>query len=183
MRERLDRLALRVAAFPTKLVFSGGRRRMAMRLVEHVFGSRLDPGLSHRLHDLAHRDAVDHLMVKSAEVQRRRFRARTANGEEVAIALPRDQSLYDGAVIALEEAYALVVRVSQPRWLRCVPRDVQAALELAYNAGNLHWKVKFDGGALLIAQEGPHEAYRARLTRLLDAGSVTMEPAATGEAC
>jgi len=154
-----------------------------MRLVEHVFGSRLDPDLSDRLHDLAHRDAVDRLVVKSAEVQRRRFRARTTKGEEVAVALPREQSLYDGAVLALEEAYALIVQVSQPRWLRCVPRDIQAALELAYNAGNLHWRVKFDGGALLIAQEGPADAYQARLKRLLDAGSLTMEPAATGEAC
>ena len=53
-----------------------------MRLVEHVLGSRLDEPLCSRLHELEHRDRIDHLEVRSAEIQRRRFRGRTARGDE-----------------------------------------------------------------------------------------------------
>ncbi len=144
-----------------------------MRLIEHVLGNRTDAALAERLHRLDHRGALDSLTIKAAETERRRFRAVTERGEDVAIALPRDQGLHDGAVLALEEDWALVVRVSTPRWLRLVPRDAAAAIELGYNAGNLHWRVKFDGPALLVALEGPPEAYRVRLQRMIDAGAVT----------
>ena len=80
-------------------------------------------------------------------------------------------------MLACEADYALLVAVPQTHWLRFAPRDTAAALELAYNAGNLHWRVKFDGAVLLVAQEGPTEAYRARLRRLLDTGAVTLETA------
>ena len=43
--------------------------------------------------------------------------------EEIAIALPRDQTLHDGAVLVLEPDHAIVVRVAAPRWLRFVPRE------------------------------------------------------------
>jgi urease accessory protein len=155
-----------------------------MLLVDHVLGSRLDDSVAERLHRLEHRDRVDHLEVRSAEIQRRRFRARTTKGEDVAIALPRDECLFDGAVLALDDDYALLVRVPQPRWLRLTPRDVAAALELAYNAGNLHWRVKFDGATLLVAQEAALEAYKARLVRLLGDGRVCLaEPSCEPDAC
>ena len=93
-------------------------------------------------------------------------------GKRCAIALPRDQRLHDGAVLIVEADYALLVQVTTPRWLRCVPRDAAAALELGYHAGNLHWRVEFDGAALMVALEGPPVAYRARLRHMIDAGSI-----------
>ena len=146
-----------------------------MRLIESIVGSRSDEVLAERLHRLDHRGALDHLAVKAAETERRRFRAVSERGVEVAVALPRDQTLHDGAVLVLEEDWALVVQVATPRWLRLVPRDTAAAVELGYAAGNLHWRVKFDGAVLLVAQEGPAEAYRARLRRMIDAGAVRVE--------
>ncbi len=146
-----------------------------MRLIEHVIGTRHDAALSDALHHLAHRDLVDVLAIESAELQRRRFRAVTARGEDVAIALPRDQTLHDGAVLVLEPDHALLVRVSTPRWMRIVPRDAAAALELGYHAGNLHWRVKFDGSSLMVALEGAEEGYRARMRRMIDAAAVTIE--------
>jgi urease accessory protein len=127
------------------------------------------------LHRLEHRDAVDTLVIESAGIQRRRFRATTSRGADVALALSRDQSLYDGAVLVLEENEALVVRVTTPRWLRFVPCSAAAAIELGYSAGNLHWRVRFDGEALLVAMEGSADSYRARLEGLIDAGKVVME--------
>ena len=146
-----------------------------MRLIENIIGSRQDPDLSERLHRLEHRGVVDTLSIRSAEIQRRRFRATTAQGRDVAIALPRGQSLSNGSVLLLEPDYALIVCVETINWIRFVPRDTAAAVELGYSAGNLHWRVKFDGDVLLVAKEGPLEGYLARLAHLRAAGRVTVE--------
>jgi urease accessory protein len=146
-----------------------------MRLIERVLGGSHDEALAEALHRLEHRDAVDTLTIKNAEIDRRRFRATTVRGEDIAVALPRDQTLHDGAVLVLEPDHALVVRVATPRWLRFVPRDAAAAVELGYNAGNLHWRVKFDGPVLMVAVEGPASAYQTRLHRLIESGAVTVE--------
>ena len=155
---------------------AGGRKEPSnVRLIETVIGTRHDAALSEALHRLAHRDLVDVLAIKSAELQRRRFRATTGHGQDIAIALPRDQTLHDGAVLALEPDYALLVRVATPRWLRIVPRDAAAAVELGYNAGNLHWRVKFEGSTLMVALEGAEDGYLARIRRMIDAGAVAIE--------
>ncbi|MCC0807830.1 urease accessory protein UreE [Methylobacterium sp. W2] len=143
-----------------------------MRVIDRIVGSRLDPEIAHRLHHLDHHHAVDILAIDSADIARRRLRATTEGGEDIAIALPREETLFDGAVLILETDRALVVRVGAERWLRLVPGDKAAALELGYHAGNLHWRVRFDGDDLLVALEGPPEDYLARLGDLTESGRV-----------
>jgi len=138
-----------------------------MLLINRVIGSRLEPALSEQIHELEHRRAVDLLKIASADIARRRLRATTSEGAEVAIALPRDQQLFDGAVLVLEADRAIVVRVAEERWLRLQPRGIADAIELGYQAGNLHWRVRFDGEALLVALEGPLDSYLARLGTLM----------------
>ena len=82
-------------------------------------------------------------------------------------ALPRDQRLFDGAVLVLEPDHAVVVRVAQERWLRLQPRAIADAIELGYHAGNLHWRVRIAGEALLVAVEAPMDDYLARLGELI----------------
>jgi len=60
-----------------------------MLRIEQVLGSRLDPALAERIHELEQQDAVDFLTVPIVDVSRHRFRARTQGGTEVAIALTR----------------------------------------------------------------------------------------------
>jgi urease accessory protein len=144
-----------------------------MLWIEQVLGSRLDPALSDRLHDLEHHGAVDLLTVPVADISRRRFRATTKGGTELAIALPRDQRLFDGAVLVLEPDHAVVVRVAQERWMRLQPRAIADAIELGYHAGNLHWRVRFAGEALLVAMEAPMDDYLARLSDLIRDRRVT----------
>ena len=83
--------------------------------------------------------------------------------------------LVDGAVLLLEDTRAIVLRKAQQRWLRLTPRDADAALEAGYCAGNHHWKVRFEPGALLIATQGPAEHYVDRLEHLVDGRSHRME--------
>src|SRR5580700_4703238 len=76
-----------------------------MLRIEQVLGSRLDPALAERIHELEHQGAVDLLTVPVADVARHRLRATTQGGTEVAIALRRDQHLFDGAVLVLADRY------------------------------------------------------------------------------
>ncbi len=134
-----------------------------MRHIERVLGSRAETHLAEALHTLEHRGAVDVLTLAPGDVSRRRMRVRTQGGEDLAIALPRDQTLFDGAVLLLEAGRAIVVRVATERWLQLSPRSIADAVELGYHAGNLHWRVRFAGDTLMVALEAPVEDYIARL--------------------
>jgi urease accessory protein len=136
--------------------------------IDSVVGSRLEADLHERLHRLEHHGAVDELTLATDDMARRRLRATTRGGTELTIALPRDQKLYDGAVLVLEPDRAIVVRAKAERWLRLVPRSIADALALGYHAGNLHWRVRFEGEAVLVALEAPAEQYTSRLGELME---------------
>jgi urease accessory protein len=142
--------------------------------VESVLGSRIDPAFHDKIHDLEHHGAVDFVMIQADDLDRRRLMARTERGEEVAITLPRDQKLYNGAVLVLDAHRAIIVRAGEQLWLRLSPHSASDALELGYHAGNLHWRVRFDGDDLLVAQDGPASAYAARIEPLISAGRVEL---------
>jgi urease accessory protein len=137
-------------------------------------GSRVDAGLHDAIHHLEHHGSVEFVGIAPADLDRRRLLARTDGGEEVAITLPRDQKLYDGAVLVLDDRRAVIVRAGAQRWLRVKPATASDALELGYHAGNLHWRVRFDGSDLLIALEGPADTYAARIAPLVEAGRVSL---------
>lgn len=144
-----------------------------MLIIERILGSRAEPALSESLHVLEHKGLVDALPIDPADIDRRRLRARTQAGTEIAVALPRDVKLYDGAVLLLEPARAIVVRVNAENWLRLTPHSAADALELGYHAGNLHWRVRFDGTSLLVALQAPVDDYLARLGVLVTEHRVT----------
>jgi urease accessory protein len=144
-----------------------------MLLIEQVIGSRFDPELSQAIHELEHRGSVDLLTVAQSDLSRRRFRARTRGGLEVAIALPRQQPLFDGAVLFLDRQRAVVVRMAEQLWLRLKASGVAEAIELGYHAGNLHWRVQFHGDELWVALEAPVEVYLRRIESLLANGRVS----------
>ena len=145
-----------------------------MLRVERVVGSRSDPVIAATIHHLEHHHAVEFVTVAAGDLDRRRLMARTDRGEEVAITLPRNQKLHDGAVLVLDDHRAVIVRAGEQRWLRIAPRSASDALELGYYAGNLHWRVRFDGKDLLVAQDGPASAYAARIEPLVSGGRVKL---------
>ncbi|MCX8253894.1 Urease accessory protein UreE 1 [Beijerinckiaceae bacterium RH AL1] len=150
-----------------------------MILIETVIGDMREPELAAQLHRLEHADAVDTVTLGSADLARRRLRVTSERGADVAIALPRDVVLFNGAVLQLDDSHALIVRAAPTDWLRIIPHGAAAALELGYHAGNLHWRVRFAGSELLVAMDGPRAAYRARIARLVDDGLVTIAETAS----
>lgn len=140
--------------------------KVVTRLTE-IIGSASEEGIAGRLHSLSHRGAVEEIVVEREDLARRRFRATTSAGQECAIALPRSQRLFDGAVLMLDGERAIVVRMAPERWLRLQPVDAAAALTLGYFAGNMHWRVRFDGDVLAVAMDDEDTDYIARLEPLL----------------
>jgi urease accessory protein len=140
--------------------------------IDRILGSRLEREFAERIHTLEHRGAVDLVNLPVADLARRRLLATTIAGEELAIALPREQKLFDGAVLLMESDRAIVVRAATERWLRLEPRSIGDAIELGYHAGNLHWRVRFEGEILFVALEGRPEDYISRLQELISARRV-----------
>jgi urease accessory protein len=143
-----------------------------MMHLTRILGHADEPGLAERLHELAHDGRVEYLHVTPQDSARRRFRQSTDAGTDCGVALQRDERLFDGAVLHLDAERAIVVRLGKETWLRLRPRDPAAALELGYFAGNMHWRVRFDQGTLLVAVTASRGDYLARLSELMAKGGV-----------
>ena len=89
-----------------------------MLRINRIIGSRLDQAFHDRLHRLERRNPVDEVRLSVDDLERRHFTTRTRRGQELVIALPRHQRLFDGALLLLDEAQAIVVRTAGQRWLR-----------------------------------------------------------------
>jgi urease accessory protein len=144
--------------------------------LDRILGLAGDPGIATALHHVEHHDGVEYLVLSQTDTQRHRLRATTDRGSECAIAIPRTQRLSHGAVLLLEHDRAIVVQMHEAQWLTLEPRDADAALELGYFAGNMHWKVEFAGPLLRIAVQGTQESYLERLAHLIADGRVRRVP-------
>lgn len=140
--------------------------------LDQIVGLSTQESIAEALHHLEHRDAIEYLTLTQADTQRHRLRVLTDRGTECTIAIPRTQRLTNGAVLLLEASRAVVVRMQELEWLTLEPRDAAAALELGYFAGNMHWKVAFEGARLRIALQAPIETYLERLAHLMADGRV-----------
>lgn len=143
-----------------------------MLRLDGVIGRESDAALHDRLHELKHAGALEYVFVGEADLGRRRLRLATDRGTDCAISLDRGEELADGAVLLLEPSRAIIVRIGKTRVWRLRARDQEAALQLGWNAGNLHWRVRFEGADLLVLLDGPVEEYRARIRPLIATGRV-----------
>ena len=146
---------------------------MTMLLVcNEILGDASDAVCHDRIHELELRDAVEIIQLPRHELARRRMKVVTDKGSECAIALPRSQQLFDGAVLFLDQVRAVVVRAKPESWLVFRAANVAAGLELGYFAGNMHWPVRFRRDDLLISGEVGAQHAIERLRHLLGAGDV-----------
>jgi urease accessory protein len=135
--------------------------------IRHVLGSRLEPTFSEKIRRLELRNAVDEVRLPAAALEQRELRIATQGGQELAIALPRHEKLFDGAVLLFDDDHAIVVREAGRRCLRLQPRSISDAIELGYHIGNLGWPVRFEGDVLFVAMQGRAENYVVRLGELI----------------
>lgn len=147
--------------------------------IDHVVGLSTDVDIAEALHRLEHASAVEYITLSEADTQRHHLRVLTDRGTECAVRLPRTQHLSHGAVLFLDATRAIVVRMAEKKWLVLEAADATRALEVGYFAGNMHWKVDFDGPRLRIALQGPVETYLERLAHLMADGRIRLVDAAS----
>ena len=152
-----------------------------MYLATGILGNVADHAIGARVHRLEHAGAVETVTIPVADLARRRLKLVTDQGSPIAVALPRSEKLSDGAILMLSDERAIVVRIEAEAWLRLRPRDAESALAVGYLAGNLHWRVRFDGRELLVAIDHGEQACRDRLAGLVGEGRVAIVASETGE--
>ena len=140
--------------------------------VTNLVGVASDAELGEFLHALSHAGQVEYVILSRADMNRHRLRVISDQGTECAIALPRSEKLINGSVLLLEPDRAVVVRMQEEEWLDILAVNQDAGLELGYLAGNMHWRVRFDGPVLKIALDGPEATYLARLSPMFDSGRI-----------
>ncbi|MGH6645527.1 urease accessory protein UreE [Aquabacterium sp.] len=148
-----------------------------MLRVTQLVGQACEPAMADRLHDLEHHGVVETVHISRGDMSRRRQQVTSDRGTELALLLDRDAVLQNGSVLWLEAGRAVVVALDAPQWLVLRTGHAARALELGYFAGNMHWKVRFEGEALCIAMEGPRSGYLDRMAHLLHQGDVIVDPA------
>ena len=137
-----------------------------------IVGNSEDPAFSGLLHDLEHAGGIELLYVPPSDAGRKRFRLITDRGTDCAVSLDRDEELTDGALLYIDPTRAIIARFGEQELWRLHPTDEAAALKLGWNAGNLHWRVRFEGDCLVVLLDGPLHTYRARILPLLESGEV-----------
>jgi len=147
-----------------------------MLRITTVLGQATDPKVANRLHDLQHQGKVETVLLSRGDMARRRQQLCSDGGTHIALMLDRDTALANGSVLLLDATRTIVVVLAEPQQLVLRTHSAARALELGYFAGNMHWKVRFEGASLLIALEGARSDYLARLSHLLEAGDVDVDP-------
>lgn len=137
-----------------------------------IIGTAGDAAYAGLIHDLEHRDGIELLFVPPSDAGRKRFRLTTDRGTDCAVSLDRDEDLVDGAVLFLDPTRAIIARFGEQEVWRLRSVDQAASLKLGWNAGNLHWRVRFDGDVLHVLLDAPLHTYRARIQPLLESGEV-----------
>ena len=143
-----------------------------LRLTQ-ILGACDDAAIAGSLHEVSHVGRVEEITLGRDDLARRRIRIETSAGTDCAIALDRSEKLFDGAVLLLEPDRAIVVRMEPERWLSLETGSAAAALRLGYFAGNMHWRVRFEGSILHIALDGEAADCLARLDPVLRRGGIT----------
>ena len=142
---------------------SGPTSVVGTLVVSEILGTAAEEPWHERVHAADAAGTMDVVRISRTDAARRRMRLTSERGRDVALALARDASLCDGAVLAWTDALTLLARIDQGPRLRLVPGDAPSALRLGYFCGNLHWKADFRDGAIEIHMDGPEDALRARL--------------------
>ena len=139
----------------------------SLLIIDDVLGSIDDEAFSEKIHSLSHADKIEYIKLDTVDLSRKKFKKSTTAGRSCAISLPRDKVLENGSIMYIEDDFAIVIITNKLQWLQIKPNCIDAAIELGYFAGNMHWQVKFYDECIFIALNSPRENYLNRLSQFL----------------
>jgi len=107
--------------------------------------------------------ARDTLRLTWEERRWTRKKTVTTAGREIALALPTGTVLEPGDVLAVEEHWYLVVEPCPEPVLVLFPESYEAAVRIAFDVGNRHFSLGYDGDRLLVPDDTAMEDLVRRL--------------------
>jgi urease accessory protein len=105
----------------------------------------------------------DKLVFTWEERRWMRGRFTTAGGRKIGIALPTGTNPSPGSILYVGADWYLRIEAAQEPILEISPADTAEAVKIAFEIGNRHYPMAFDGGKILI----PDDPAMLRLTERL----------------
>jgi urease accessory protein len=105
----------------------------------------------------------DRLVLSAEERRWGRRRVKTANGRELALALPTGTTLTPGQVLYVGADYYVVIEAAEEPVLVVTPRSRDEAIRVAFEVGNRHFSIALDGDRLLVPDDVAMEQLLGRL--------------------
>ncbi|MGH9607808.1 MAG: urease accessory protein UreE [Terracidiphilus sp.] len=116
-----------------------------MLLIDHLIGHAHASDLPGR--------QCDSLVLNSEQRRWVRGRFVTAQGREVALALPTGTILEPGQILCVEEDWYLRVQAAPEPVLAISPADSRSAVRIAFEVGNRHFPLAMDGEKMLVPDD------------------------------
>ena len=121
------------------------------------------------------------VLVLTAEERRwGRRRARTAAGRELALALPTGSVLAAGEVLHVDRDWYVVVEAAMEAVLAVEPRSSEEGLRLAFEVGNRHFTLAWDGARALLPDDPAMEQLLRRMDLPFDRTRAVFVPLGRG---
>jgi len=121
------------------------------------------------------------VVVLTAEERRwGRRRTRTEAGRALALALPTGSVLAPGEVLHVDVGWYVVVEAAREAVLVVVPRTTRELARVAFEVGNRHFPMAWDGGRVLVPDDPAMEQLLRRMAVTFERGRVVFEPLGRG---
>ena len=105
----------------------------------------------------------DRLVLSAEERRWGRRRVKTAQGRELALALPTGSVLTPGHVLYVGSDHYVVIEAAEEAVLAVTPRSADEAIRVAFEVGNRHFSLAIDGSRLLVPDDVAMEQLLGRL--------------------
>lgn len=105
----------------------------------------------------------DTLVLTAEERRWGRRRVTTTAGRELVLALPTGSRLTPGDVLYVGQDYYVAIEGAPEPVLAVTPRSREEALRVAFEVGNRHFTIGFDGERLLVPDDTAMEQMLGRL--------------------
>lgn len=96
---------------------------------------------------------VDSLVLTSEQRRWARGRFTSAQGREIALALPTGKTLDPGVILHVEPHWRLEVRAADEPVLAIRPAGYESAVKIAFEVGNRHFPLAIEGESLLVPDD------------------------------
>jgi len=105
----------------------------------------------------------DALVLTAEERRWGRRRVRTRSGRELALALPTGSQLAPGEILYVGRDWYVTVEAAAEPVLAVTPRSRDEGLRVAWEVGNRHFTLAFDGDRILVPDDPAMEQLLTRL--------------------